>query len=90
MPATTKRNDYGRGMTAKQKNKRPGKDAGMSKVKLAVGAASLFLFIIGVKRTFQMEGAGEPPNQAEPGAEPDVDAMRRDRPERRSTPKPLS
>ena len=30
-------------------------DEGISKVKLAVGAASLFLFIIGVKRTFQMD-----------------------------------
>jgi hypothetical protein len=30
-------------------------DRGISKLKLAIGAASLFLFIIGVKRTFQME-----------------------------------
>jgi hypothetical protein len=28
---------------------------GVSKVKLALGAASLFLFIVGLKRTFQME-----------------------------------
>lgn len=38
---------------------------GISKVKLAIGAASLFLFIIGVKRTFQMDqhqdAAPEPP-----------------------------
>jgi hypothetical protein len=33
---------------------KPG-DQGISKVKLALGAASLFLFIIGVKRTFQMD-----------------------------------
>ena len=42
--------------------KKPG-EPGISKLKLALGAASLFLFIIGVKRTFQMEraeGAGEP------------------------------
>ena len=40
-------------------------DQGISKVKLAIGAASLFLFIIGVKRTFQMDQhqgtAPEPP-----------------------------
>lgn len=42
-------------MTDRQKKDR--KDGGVSKVKLAVGAASLFLFIIGVKRTFQMDGA---------------------------------
>ena len=29
--------------------------AGISKLKLAVGAASLFLFIVGVKRTFRVE-----------------------------------
>lgn len=42
-------------------------DQGISKVKLAIGAASLFLFIIGVKRTFQMDqhqGASpEPPRE---------------------------
>lgn len=27
--------------------------AGISKVKLAIGAASLFLFIVGVKRSYQ-------------------------------------
>ncbi len=32
---------------------------GVSKLQLAVGAASLFLFIVGLKRTFQVEdGAG--------------------------------
>lgn len=30
---------------------------GMSKVKLALGAASLFLFIVGLKRTFRIEDA---------------------------------
>lgn len=48
-------------------------DQGISKVKLALGAASLFLFIIGVKRTFQMdqnqETAPEPPpaKKGDPG-----------------------
>jgi hypothetical protein len=36
-------------------------DQGISKVKLAIGAASLFLFIIGVKRTFQMDQAEKEP-----------------------------
>lgn len=39
---------------SEQDVKNPG-EQGISKLKLAVGAASLFLFIIGVKRTFQME-----------------------------------
>ena len=34
-------------------------DQPVSKVKLALGAASLFLFIIGVKRSFRMEHAAE-------------------------------
>jgi hypothetical protein len=38
----------------------------VSKVKLAVGAASLFLFIVGVKRTFDMDGS----RRAEPGSDP--------------------
>lgn len=40
-------------------------DQGISKVKLALGAASLFLFIIGVKRTFRMD-APETPDAAPP------------------------
>jgi hypothetical protein len=36
-------------------------DQGISKVKLAIGAASLFLFIIGVKRTFRMDQHQPPP-----------------------------
>ena len=52
------KHDYGNGMT--EKKKRGGKDGRVSKVKLAVGAASLFLFIIGVKRTFQMDEVEEP------------------------------
>ena len=31
----------------------------VSKVQLAVGAASLFLFIVGLKRTFRVEEANE-------------------------------
>ena len=42
-------------MGKKSGSKEKTKDKGISKVKLAVGAASLFLFIIGVKRTFQMD-----------------------------------
>ncbi|HEX6071160.1 MAG TPA: hypothetical protein VFZ18_15090 [Longimicrobiaceae bacterium] len=45
-------------------------DRGISKVKLAIGAASLFLFIIGVKRTFRME-------QEEPGQPPQPPATPR-------------
>lgn len=49
---------------------------GVSKVKIALGAASLFLFIVGVKRTFSMDeaqptgGAGAVPaaGQRPPGA----------------------
>lgn len=48
---------------------------GVSKVKLAVGAASLFLFIVGLKRSFRMDDApggrsivdeGEPDEPAGP------------------------
>jgi hypothetical protein len=35
------------------------KDPGVSKVKLALGAASLFLFIVGVKRTFRSDDGAE-------------------------------
>jgi hypothetical protein len=45
---------------SKKKSGRP-EDQGISKVKLALGAASLFLFIIGVKRTFRMDPAEAPP-----------------------------
>jgi hypothetical protein len=38
-----------------KKDPEPSDNRGISKLKLAIGAASLFLFIIGVKRTFQME-----------------------------------
>lgn len=40
-------------------------DGRVSKIKLAVGAASLFLFIIGVKRSFRMEEVQEPAQAAE-------------------------
>ena len=46
-----------------------------SKVKLAIGAASLFLFIIGVKRTFQMD----PAEKAEKAQEPPPRTKRRSR-----------
>jgi hypothetical protein len=46
---------------------------GVSKVKLALGAASLFLFIVGLKRTFQME---------EPESAPPAERPERERPER--------
>ena len=42
---------------------------GVSKLQLAVGAASLFLFIVGLKRTFQVEeakGNGTPAAPARP------------------------
>jgi hypothetical protein len=39
-------------------------EQGISKLKLAIGAASLFLFIIGVKRTFQMDQAEKAPEKA--------------------------
>lgn len=35
------------------------KGGGVSKVKLALGAASLFFFIVGVKRTFRTEEGRE-------------------------------
>lgn len=49
--------------------------ASVSKVKLVIGAASLFLFIVGVKRSFraseeeteQDDGAAESPGQISPG-----------------------
>ncbi len=33
---------------------------GRSKLKLALGAAGLFLFIVGVKKTFQLERSTDP------------------------------
>ena len=44
-------------------------DRGISKLKLAIGAASLFLFIIGVKRTFRMD-PDEPRQPAPPPTGP--------------------
>ncbi|MEX2582095.1 MAG: hypothetical protein WD766_02405 [Gemmatimonadota bacterium] len=53
-------------------------EPGISKVKLAIGAASLFLFVVGVKRTFRteegatFEGFDElPPTGAESRLQPD-------------------
>lgn len=43
------------------KNPDPTKKEGVSKVKIALGAASLFLFIVGVKRTFRTEETEERP-----------------------------
>ena len=40
-----------------EKKKESGKRQGVSNLKLALGAASLFLFIMGVKRTFKLEEA---------------------------------
>lgn len=54
---------------------KPG-DRGISKLKLAIGAASLFLFIIGVKRTFQMEQEDAPP-PPQPPAPPQRERRRR-------------
>ena len=45
-----------------QRARQPQEKQPVSKLKLALGAASLFLFIVGLKRTFQMEEAqGERP-----------------------------
>lgn len=44
---------------------------GISKVKLAVGAASLFLFIVGLKKTFRdvdAQGLEGPADRARPGS----------------------
>lgn len=47
-----------------------GQRKGVSKVKLAIGAASLFLFIVGMKRTFRMDEAAEADTAPEDEAEP--------------------
>ena len=51
---------------------------GVSKLKLAVGAASLFLFIVGLKRTFSIDEGrdaervvGDWDDQPEPTEQPD-------------------
>lgn len=41
------------------KKKESEEKAGISKVQLAIGAASLFLFIVGLKRTFRVEDHSE-------------------------------
>lgn len=38
----------------------PPPKGGISKVKLAIGAASLFLFIVGVKRSYRSHESGDP------------------------------
>jgi hypothetical protein len=43
------------------KKKQSEEKAGISKVQLAIGAASLFLFIVGLKRTFRVEDHRESP-----------------------------
>lgn len=58
---------------------RKGEDQGVSKVKLAIGAASLFLFIIGVKRTFRMDQHQGPAPEPPRGRKEE----RAERPERR-------
>lgn len=51
--------------------KTPGTDPkpGVSKVKLAIGAASLFLFIVGLKRTFRMDDSANGARIADDGDE---------------------
>jgi hypothetical protein len=45
-----------------EKQKESAKKPGISNLKLAIGAASLFLFIVGVKRSFKLDdGAAEKP-----------------------------
>ena len=64
-------------MKAKLHNQ--GKSGGMSKGKLLLGAAGLFLFIVGVRRSFRTE-AGEVEDvdpQPEPGQSGDGKAARR-------------
>ena len=53
-------------MKAKLHNQ--GKSGGMSKGKLLLGAAGLFLFIVGVRRTFRTEAGeiGDAPPPREP------------------------
>jgi hypothetical protein len=57
-------------MKAKLHNQ--GKSGGMSKGKMLLGAAGLFLFIVGVRRTFRTEvgeiAAVDPPPQPEDGS----------------------
>jgi hypothetical protein len=50
----------------------PGTDPkpGVSKVKLAVGAASLFLFIVGLKRSFRMDESPQGARLSDDGEEP--------------------
>ncbi len=55
-------------MAGKEKNDEPRRR--VTKTNLLLGAAGLFLFIVGVKRTL---GAGEtPPSVEEPPAEPET------------------
>ncbi len=55
---------------------------GVPKLKLALGAASLFLFIVGVKRSFRMEGSEITESATGPGSagggheEPEQDEAR--------------
>jgi hypothetical protein len=44
-------------MSEKQKDKDTGSGQRISNLKLAIGAASLFLFIVGVKRSFRLDEA---------------------------------
>ena len=53
------------------KKSKAGKQEGVSKVKIAIGAASLFLFIVGIKRTFRHVGLEERPAAPERDGERD-------------------
>lgn len=49
-------------MTSEEKKTDGEEKPGMSRVRLAIGAASLFLFIVGLKRSYRVDaqsGAGE-------------------------------
>ena len=55
------------------KQNEPAENHGVSKLQIAVGAASLFLFIVGLKRSFQVDdaksnGIAAPPRPAQSGA----------------------
>ena len=63
--ADTHRSAKDQDMATKQKQSE--EKGGISKVQLAIGAASLFLFIVGLKRTFRVEDHREPSAAPEAG-----------------------
>lgn len=62
-----KLSDQPRSVMQSEEQGRPPR-GGISKVKLAIGAASLFLFIVGIKRSYRTDDSEDQPDERESSA----------------------